>query len=55
VTVCAGFAAGLPVGISFLGGAWSEPKLISLAYAYEQATRMRVPPKYLPTMPGPQG
>lgn len=50
VTVPAGFAGGLPVGISFLGGAWSEPKLIGLAYAYEQATHARVPPTYLPTL-----
>jgi amidase len=50
VTVPAGFADGLPVGISLLGGAWSEGKLISLAYAYEQATHARVPPTYIPTL-----
>jgi amidase len=45
ITVPAGFVAGLPVGVSFIGTAWSEPKLIQYAYAYEQATRARRPPK----------
>ncbi len=49
ITVPAGSFRGLPVGISFFGGAWSEPKLISLAYAYEQATRHRHPPTFAPT------
>jgi amidase len=44
VTVPAGYIDGLPVGVSFFGRAWSEPKLIALAYAYEQATRHRRPP-----------
>ena len=43
ITVPAGFAGGLPVGISFFGRAWSEPTLIKLAYAYEQATKHRRP------------
>jgi amidase len=47
ITVPAGFASGLPVGISFFGGAWSEPKLISIAYAFEQATKHRKPPKFV--------
>jgi len=51
VTVPAGQAFGLPVGLSFIGGAWSEEKLIALAYAYEQATRHRRPPTLVPTAP----
>ena len=50
ITVPAGFVAGLPVGISFYGGAWTEPKLIRFAYAYEQATHHRAAPKFLPTL-----
>ena len=49
ITVPAGFIHGLPVGISFTAGAWSEPKLIGLAYAFEQATRVRRAPGFLPT------
>jgi amidase len=50
ITVPAGQAFDLPVGISFIGSAWSEPKLIALAYAYEQASRHRRPPQFLPTI-----
>jgi amidase len=50
VTIPAGFANGLPVGISFYGAAWTEPKLIALAYAFEQITHARQTPQYLPTM-----
>ncbi|HYB69500.1 MAG TPA: amidase [Candidatus Bathyarchaeia archaeon] len=49
ISVPAGFAQGLPVGITFMGRAWSEPTLIKLAYGYEQATRARRPPQYRPT------
>ena len=46
VTVPAGQVAGLPVGLSFFGRAWSEPTLIKLAYAYEQGTQHRRPPTF---------
>ncbi len=49
ITVPMGFVFGLPVGVSFFGRAWSEPTLIKLAYSYEQATRLRKPPKFLAT------
>jgi amidase len=49
VTVPAGFAFGQPVGLSFIGRAWSEALLIKFAYAYEQATRHRRPPTFPPT------
>src|SRR3954447_9791834 len=50
ITVPAGYDAGLPIGISFFGGRWSEPKLLRLAYDYEQATHVRVPPQFIPTI-----
>lgn len=51
VTVPAGMVEGLPVGLAFLGRPWSEATLLRLAYAYEQATRERRSPTYLPTLP----
>ena len=50
INVPAGFVFGLPVGISFFGSAWSEPALIKIAYAFEQATHARQTPKFLETV-----
>jgi amidase len=49
ITVPAGYIFGLPVGISFFGAAWSEPKLIQYAYAFEQATKARRAPGFQAT------
>ena len=47
ITVPAGYVDGLPVGVSFFGRAYSEPALIKIAYAYEQATKLRRPPQFI--------
>jgi amidase len=49
ITVPMGYVSGLPVGLTFMGKAWSEPALLKYAYAFEQATKARVAPRYLPT------
>ena len=48
ITVPAGQVRGLPVGLSFFAQAWSEARLLGLAYAFEQARPARQPPRYLP-------
>ena len=53
LTVPMGMVSGLPVGISFIGPAWSEQTILSLGYAYEQATKARKPPTYPATLPLP--
>src|SRR5207237_10784875 len=50
ITVPAGFVFGLPVGVSFFGRAWSEPALLKIAYGFEQATKVRKPPQFLPSV-----
>ena len=50
ITVPTGYDAGLPIGIAFIGQRWEEPKLLGLAYDYEQATHVRVPPQFIPTI-----
>jgi amidase len=50
ITVPAGQHHGLPLGVSFYGRAWSEPTLIRAAYAFEQATRARKAPAFVPTL-----
>ena len=53
INVTAGFLWGLPVGISFFGRAWSEPTLLKIAYSFEQLTKARQKPHFLPTIETP--
>ena len=50
ISVPMGFVSGLPVGVSFFGRAWSEPTLIRIAYAHEQATQHRRAPTFAETL-----
>ena len=50
INVTAGHLWGLPVGISFFGRAWSEPTLLKIAYSFEQLTKARQKPRFLPTI-----
>jgi amidase len=52
LTVPMGTVMGLPVGLSFLGPAWSEPRLLGYGYAYEQAAKATVTPRFLPSIEG---
>jgi amidase len=49
ITVPAGYAYGLPVGLSFFGGAFQEPALLKFAYAFEQSEKIRRPPEFKST------
>ena len=50
ISVPMGHSHGLPLGITFMGTAWSEARLVELAHAYEQASKARTPPKFLLTV-----
>jgi Asp-tRNA(Asn)/Glu-tRNA(Gln) amidotransferase A subunit family amidase len=50
ITVPAGYAGPLPIGVTFIGGRWDEPTLIGLAYDFEQATHVRVAPTFIPSI-----
>lgn len=50
ITVPAGYVMGLPIGLSFIGKAWQEPRLIKYAYAFEQTTKARQAPQFFKTV-----
>ena len=50
ITVPAGYVTGMPVGISFFRRAWTEAKLIGLAFAFEQASKARRVPQFMATI-----
>jgi amidase len=51
ITVPAGYARDvLPIGVTFIGGQWDEPDLIGFAFDFEQATLVRVPPQFIPSI-----
>lgn len=52
LTVPMGDVMGLPVGISFMGPAWSEARLLGYGYAFEQAAHVHLKPKFLPSIEG---
>lgn len=52
ITVPMGMVFGLPVGLTFLASAYQEPELLTIAYAYEQASQKRTVPQFLNTVPG---
>jgi amidase len=51
ISVPAGFVGELPVGVSFFAGKFEEAKLISIAYAFEQATKVRKAPQFIKALP----
>ena len=50
LTVPAGYVGQLPIGVSFIGTRWDEGALIGYAYDFEQASQVRVPPSFLPSI-----